>query len=1218
MSSLPTGSGPKTAERGESAEGSALARSLRSIGAGVDGAAFAGEDEAGRPCTVHRVRLDAADPTRRRRLSRRLAFHEQALKEGQGSVLAVRAVALDRTPAIVVVERSAHTLADLPTLAGVTTGAAFMQAVKILLDLSRTLALAHAEGIVHGALTPKTVGLRSTANDGANDLDDALDDAVALSFLGLKTTTQNAPLDRALWPRDDDGEATSGDDAFAVGGLIVWLVSGEAAAIEQLSVGPREAATLAPSTAEHPLLLLARDLLDAEPAWRPTLSDAAQRLASLHAQLERTEAATAVEHVAPPPRVATDPAVAPKRLGRFLLGAELGAGAMGVVYRGVDEDSGAVVAIKILERSGPPSPKVLKRFRKEARLLAELQNPGIARFLAAGEENGQLYLVTELVEGQNLSQVLKARGPFAERDAVAIITDLLRALVDVHDNGIVHRDIKPENMIFLDAASSVAGSAADVRPGAARIKLIDFGIARHHDETASLAMTREGAVLGTPLYMAPEQVRGGVVDARTDIYAVGISLFELLIGRTPYSGKGVAVVLALQLEDVPPRAAELRPDVSDAVSRIVARALEKDPALRFQDARAMLQALEPLQDEPPEHLEQHPKVPDDAGAPRVWTFTWDLAATPAQLWPYVSNTERLNRAIGLGAVEESVVVKDEEVTSYGRGKQAGLALAWKENPFEWVFERRLGVVREYSEGPLRWYRSTVDLKPVTLPGGAVVTRLVHEIAVEPRGMLGRAAASVEVGVRVRRALDRTYHRIDDLVAGRGGDKDVKDAFEDPPRLPADKEARFIWLEKQAVAAGADAQTMARLGEWFRVAPEQEAGRLRPLALAQRFDLDVGATINACYYAASVGLLVPLWDLLCPTCRVPASIEETLKALHEHTRCEVCNISFALDLASSIELVFKLHPSLREADTATYCISSPAHTPHVMAQVRVTAGTTMVLDVDLPEGAYQLSGRGLPWTAAFRVRADAPKLSWQVPLLKGPGDEVSRAFAVGRQEFTLENNSGRDQLVRLERTTPRGDVLTAARALSSPVFKRLFPGEVLSPGSLVRVASVTLMIVDVRGRLADGVLSSEEGAFESLYGLYRAVDRQVIDCGGTVVKLQGEGVLAVFDEPATAVRCAAALPDVLRVLNKTAVVRCAVHRGSAGAVTLNDHVDYFGRAVREVLVLGAQAGAGELLLSDAVRGDPAVDALMQRLGISLINDGTLDDTGHRVQLPLSSP
>ena len=1189
----------------EFSEGSALARSLRSIGAGVDGAAFAGEDEAGRPCTVHRVRLDAADPTRRRRLSRRLAFHDQALKEGQGSVLAVRAVALDRTPAILVVERSTHTLADLPPLAGVTAGAALLQAVKILVDLARTLAVAHAEGIVHGALTPRTVGLRASVNDL---------DAVTLSFLALKTTTPNAPLDRALWPRDDDGEAASGDDAFAVGGLIVWLVSGEAAALQQLSVGPREAATLAPSTVEHPLLLLARDLLDAEPAWRPTLGDAARRLASLQAQLERTEAATAVEHAAPPPRVATDPAIAPRRLGRFLLGAELGAGAMGVVYRGVDEDTDAVVAIKILERSGPPSPKALKRFRKEARLLAELQNPGIARFLAAGEENGQLYLVTELVEGQNLSQVLKARGPFAERDAIAIIADLLRALVDVHDNGIVHRDIKPENMIFLDAAASVA----DVPAGAARIKLIDFGIARHHEETASLAMTREGAVLGTPLYMAPEQVRGGVVDARTDIYAVGISLFELLIGRTPFSGKGVSVVLALQLEEVPPRAAELRPDVSDAVSRVVARALEKDPALRFQDARAMLQAIEPLLDDPPEHLEQHPKAPDDAGAPRVWTFTWDLAATPAQLWPYVSNTERLNRAIGLGAVEESVVVKDEEVTSYGRGRQAGIALAWKENPFEWVFERRLGVVREYSEGPLRWYRSTVDLKPLAKADGTIGTRLVHEVSVEPRGMLGRAAASVEVGVRVRRALDRTYHRIDDLVAGRGGDKDVKDAFEDPPRLPADKEARFMWLEKQAVAAGADAQTMARLGEWFRVAPEQEAGRLRPLALAQRFDLDVGATINACYFAASVGLLVPLWDLLCPTCRVPASIEETLKALHEHTRCEVCNISFALDLASSIELVFKLHPSLREADTATYCISSPAHTPHVMAQVRVTPGTAMVLDVDLPEGAYQLSGRGLSWTAGFRVRATAPKVSWHVPLKTGPGGDVSHAFAVGRQEFTLENNSGRDQLVRLERTTPRGDVLTAARALSSPVFKRLFPGEVLSPGSLVRVASVTLMIVDVRRRLADGVLSSEDGAFESLYGLYRAVDRQVIDCGGTVVKLQGEGVLAVFDEPATAVRCAAALPDVLRASNESAVVRCAVHRGAAGAVALNDHVDYFGRAVREVLVLGAQAGAGELLLSDAVRGDPAVDALMQRLDISLLSDGTLDDTGHRVQLPRSSP
>ncbi|MDP2340532.1 MAG: protein kinase [Deltaproteobacteria bacterium] len=1202
---------------------SSIARSLRSVGAGSDGAAFLGEDEHGRPCTVHRVRADvAADPHRRRKLQRRLAFHDQATKEGIRGLLAVRGVALDQNPGVIVIEQTARSLVDEPCLEGSSRGPDFARAVRLLHELARTLSLAHTEGIVHGALSPRSVRVRGPAiaspmaapPDLSKSAD--VDDGVALSFLGLRTMPEGQPdaLTRLLQPGDME-EPRSVDDAFAFGGLIAFVVLGDAGARAMVDIDPRTAATTALARTDHPLMMLARDLLDPEPAWRPTLADCARRLAALSDTLGATAPAP-LQPVALAPD-ADDDHDNPLRIGRFRLVAELGQGAMGKVYRGIDEDSGAVVAVKLLQKQGPPSPKALLRFRKEARLLAELHNPGIARYLDAGEEGGVLYLVTELVEGQNLSSIVKAKGPFPEREAVAMVVDLLRALVDVHDNGIVHRDLKPENLILVDLSAS-ASSSATTGAGArgTQVKLIDFGVARHFDESESLAMTREGTVLGTPLYMAPEQARGGVVDARSDIYAVGTTLFELLIGRAPFAGKGIAVVLALQLEQVPPKAAELRPDVSDDVSRIIARCLEKDPELRYQDARELLSALLPLVEAPPETVAQHPKTPKGAkpkSSRQSWTFTWDLVSHPSAVWPYVSNTERLSKAIGMGAVNEGVVLDGDDVTRMGRTRQAGFALEWKENPFEWVFERRLGVLREYSEGPMRWYSSTVDLAPHEVQG-KTGTRLVHHIELEPRGLLGRAAASVEVGIRTRRALDRTYQRIDDLLQGRLGDAVVKDAFEEIPGLPADKEARMAWLEKQTVAQGADPPTLARLGDWMRQAPAQDVGRIRPIAVARKLGLDENAVINACYHAAGTGLIVPLWDLLCPTCRVPASIQETLKALKDHAHCEACNFDFALDLATSIELVFKLHPSLRDADTHTYCISSPAHTPHVMAQVRLAPNTTFVVDVDLPEGSYQLAGRRLGFSASFRVNEKASSTRWQIKLSKGPGPDDARAFAVGRQELALVNDTGREQLVRIERTTPRGDVLTAARALSSPLFKRLFPGEVLAPGAMVRVAAVTMLLAEVRGRVVDGVSNGEEQSFEKLYALYRAVEHKVVECGGTVVKLQGEGVLAVFDEPAAAVRCAAALPAVLRPLATTATVRCAVHRGAAGAVSLNEHVDYFGRVVHEVLNLAQRAHVGELLLSDAVRGDPAVDAALKTAGILQHTDGTLDDVGHRLQLP----
>lgn len=1186
-------------------------RTLRSVGAGNDGAVFVGVDEHG-PCAVHRVRADvASDPARRRRLQRRLAFHGVGQQERVPGLLPVRFVDLDARPAVIVVGHSATSLADVGCLNGRASGDDVVAVVGHLAALARVLAVAHAEGVVHGALTPSAVRIVDDVAGPARSAPGPLGPRVGVAFLGLRTEQPSDELARALCPNlfVDDGEPHSSDDAWSFGGLLCLLTVGRGRALELLSNGPREAATAAMSApmdqSEHPLMMLARDLLDSEPAWRPTLSDVSARLDHLHATLlgkTRGEAKTAASHTdviedADEDEVASvEPE--PTRIGRFRFTGKLGAGAMGAVYRGVDEDSGAVVAVKLLKKEGVPSPKALRRFRKEARLLAELTTPGIARFIDAGDENGQLYLVTELVEGTNLNIVVKNRGAFPEREAVAIIIDLLRALADVHDCGIVHRDIKPENVVLLDGAPG-GGSGT-------RVKLIDFGVARHEDESRSLAMTREGAVLGTPLYMAPEQARGGVVDARSDIYAVGTSLFQLLVGRAPFAGRGITATLAAQLEERPPPVSELQPGLSDEVSRVVARSLEKDPALRYQNAGEMLRALEALA-APVAQVERGPARPSSTST-QVWRFSWQLGATPAALWPYVSNTERLNRAIGLAAVDESVDVRGDDVVALGSTKQAGFQLSWKENPFEWVFERRLGVLREYSEGPLRWYRSTVELQPAA-PGSGKGTELVHTIEVEPRGLLGRAASNVEVGVRVRRALERTYRRIDDLVQGRLGSRGV-DAFEEPKPLSSTTEARFAVAERAAVAAGAEPAVVAALGDWLRHAAPQDLARIRPIALARRLALDETATLHACYAAAHAGLLVPLWDLLCPTCRTPTTMEETLRAIRDHAACEVCNIHFALDLAASIELVFRVHPSLRDADAATYCISSPAHTPHVMAQVRVERGASVAVDVALPEGGYQVSGRRLGFSASFRVRHGAPNRRWQLGLGHAPVDEGSvRAFATGRQEILLVNDSDRDQLVRIERTTPRDDVLTAARALASPVFKRLFPSEVLAPGALVRVAAVTLMLVEIRGRVVDDVSNTEEQAWNKLYLLYRAVEEAVVACSGTVVKLQGEGVLAVFDTPVQAVRCAVQVPKLI-AKTSGAHVRCAVHRGPAGAVTLNEHLDYFGRVVHEILQLIARAKPGELLLSDEIRADVDVDVALAGVAGAA---GSFDDVGHRVQL-----
>src|SRR5262249_5553372 len=147
-----------------------------------------------------------------------------------------------------------------------------------------------------------------------------------------------------------------------------------------------------------------------------------------------------------------------------------------------------------------------------------------------------------------------------------------------------------------------------------------------------------------------------------------------------------------------------------------------------------------------------------------YDWTWDLEASPRQLWPYVSNTDRLNRAVGLPAVHFTTVPTEHGVRRLAQVRKLGLQVAWEEFPFEWVEGRRMGVLREFSQGPFKWFVSVTELLPRA--GGG--TTLTHQVRIEPNGLLGRTAAAVEIGVKGRRGLDRVYRRIDAALTGKLG------------------------------------------------------------------------------------------------------------------------------------------------------------------------------------------------------------------------------------------------------------------------------------------------------------------------------------------------------------------------------------------------------------------------------------------------------------------
>jgi serine/threonine protein kinase/class 3 adenylate cyclase len=1101
-------------------------------------------------------------------------------------------------------------------------------AIELVRQLASALREAHRLGLAHGALGPAQVLL-------LDEIQPKLDFTGAdVGFPGEQAASSAHSADDGKPPAADPAT-----DLRNLGMLLDSLLKAPIGAIDhQMPEADRQAGSL--------LNALVRELLADDPDERPRAREVQERLSALLAPLDATgELAKSGEQVAPAlrhvpsrgmesigARSATETLVldagAP-RLGRYRLLEKLGEGAQGVVHRAEDTSSGSIVAIKILRSDRVNKPEVLRRFRKEARLMAEANNPYVINLLEFNEDDGIPFMALEFVDGKSVDKLIAARAQLDEREALLIMAAVSRGLMQAHERGIVHRDVKPSNILVLEPRlragdrlndtyelpnegqrasrprffSETAGATATSTllktvEGTAtepRVKLSDFGLARHVVDSESLAMTAAGALLGTPHYMAPEQWTGRAVDPRTDVYAMGATLFHLLAGRPPFKGETWDEICAQHCDAPPPKLTALTASVSEGAERVVERAMCKQPEDRYADAGAMLRDIEALLHGQPSDLEIHPKLPVcDPGRIMNFDFRWELESSPRQLWPFVTNTDRLDRAIGFAPVTyKNRYEPGHGVRTFIEGRKAGTIEAGEEHPYEWVEPRRMSVLREYTQGPFRWLVSVVELSPRS--GGG--TSLIHRLRLEPSSWKIRVGSRWGVGVTLRKSLERVYLRIDATVKSqreRRGNA-TADPFEEPSRIPAPRRQRLERILDRLVELGIDTGVVDRLGEYLAVGPPPEVARIRPLALAERWGLDPTQVVAACLHGANQGLLELHWDLLCPVCRISCQVTDTLRAIAEHAHCEACHLNFQLDFANSIELIFRVHPEIREADLGTYCVGGPAHSPHVPAQLRVASGERIELELDLPPGSYRLRGPQLPWSADFQVHASATPRRWDVDLGATTAPQIPGPLRSGGQVLTMSNPHSAELLIRVERTATRGDALTAARATSMALFRELFADEILAPGKLATVSMVTLMVTALDPKEADALYRDlgDAQAFSVVHEHLERLGDGVRAGGGAVVKTLGEGVLASFNDVQAAVRIALDLMPRLAKSEATHTLwpRVGIHRGATLAATLNDQLDYFGTTARHAARTLDHARAGDLVMTQAVAADPEVAALL---------------------------
>lgn len=300
----------------------------------------------------------------------------------------------------------------------------------------------------------------------------------------------------------------------------------------------------------------------------------------------------------------------PRFASQYALERELGRGGMGVVFLARELSLDRMVALKVLPPALADSPEVRERFLREARTAAQLSHPNIVPIFRADWMDGLAFFAMGLVDGESLAERLAARGVLPPADAVRIVREVAWALAYAHARGVIHRDVKPENVM--------------IERGTGRVIVTDFGIAR---DSRAQSLTADGMVLGSVHYMSPEQVAGGELDGRSDLYALGIVAFQLLSGRLPFDAPQASAVLLKQATVPAPSLRSVAPTVPEALAQVIDRCLSKDPADRYPTGEALAEALgDALQasQSGPQALTE--RILDETTAKAIWLRAAQLQA----------------------------------------------------------------------------------------------------------------------------------------------------------------------------------------------------------------------------------------------------------------------------------------------------------------------------------------------------------------------------------------------------------------------------------------------------------------------------------------------------------------------------------------------------------------------------------------------------------------
>jgi adenylate cyclase len=558
-----------------------------------------------------------------------------------------------------------------------------------------------------------------------------------------------------------------------------------------------------------------------------------------------------------------------------------------------------------------------------------------------------------------------------------------------------------------------------------------------------------------------------------------------------------------------------------------------------------------------------------------YSWQWDLKSSPEAIWPFAADTNRFNRDTGQPIVEMLSNVKGFKTMRM----KLPLRVEWEEEPFEWTYPYSFGVSRLYSKGPVDSMRTQATFE--RLPNNG--TRVTYESWFVVSNPFVQPFMPFLIGVIAKNRFERAFRTYDQIAT----EPDSSIKLRRPRGLSPAGFTRFHALREDLVAQGTDAALLKRLEDFLDHADELSVQRIRPYALADRWQLDRRTVLEMFLRATRVGILDMFWDLLCPSCRGITEGHTNLGDVRGTSHCDTCQIDFTVNFDHNIEVIFRPNPSVRVVDLdVAFCAGSPQLQPHVVMSQSLSALHSLPVPIQLERGRYTLRASNVPGSISlFADEDEHAQIDLRATSFGWPPEQQRVSLY---PTLNLVNATEADSTFQLERTAWSDESSTAADVTALQVFRDLFASEVVRPGEEISIGSVTLMFTDLRDSTRMYRVIGDATAFGRVREHFQILETEIAAAGGSIVKTMGDAVMATFRQPIDALQAVWKAQSKIAEYGEPMLwLKAGLHKGPCIVVNLNDRLDYFGSTVNIAARLPSFSQGGELILSDPFYEDPEI-------------------------------